>query len=153
MRRVAMYFALLTMFVGLSAVNSTGQIRFNEPRQRRGNDTLIDGRVVHLIGEGQVKRAMDQVLHAPSDISPVHGKKCYSLIIGTFAIENNAVRLREGLIKDGFRVQVHRIDLSGRILYAVFVGTYSSLAEARQRLGEINKTYGLQGLMRSIAMR
>jgi hypothetical protein len=145
-----MKFACTLLFV--ASLFSGGTTVYSQTKLR-GNDTLVDGRIVHIVAKQVVRKVMDATLRAPNPDGAGNPHSKFYLIVGTFIVPNNAIRLRAQLAQDGYDVSVHRCLIGGKSMYGVFVGNFRSLTEAREELETINKTYGLQGLARPLAMR
>ncbi len=121
--------------------------------QLRGNDTLVDGNVVHIVPERHVRKVMDATLQAPNPLASSGSPHHYYLIVGTFAVPGNATRLKAQLLRDGRQASLQRCLIDGKPMYAVFVGHFGSFDDAHRQLEEINKAYGLRPLARTLALR
>lgn len=112
---------------------------------------LADGKIAHLVPSTVVRRTMDVTLamgEMPA-VEPTHSfERTYVVQVGTFAVKENAFRLESKLKNEQYVVKVWEYDSKQmNHFYVVTVGEYVTAEEAHERLGSINRTYNLEGMV------
>ncbi len=111
------------------------------------------GKVVYRVPEVIAKKTMDVTLSSSSPaLTPARlgSGTMYVIQVGTFAVRENAYRLKEKLQADGYVVEVRTCcSRQKNPFYVVFAGSFASTHEAFERLQTIKSAYGLDGLLRT----
>ncbi|GAB4368952.1 MAG: hypothetical protein Kow0042_10430 [Calditrichia bacterium] len=71
----------------------------------------------------------------------------FGVQLGAFSTYENALKLRQRFSKAGMEVNILTKNRSGKKLYVVIAGKYTSHQEANRLLGKIKKDYGHKGLV------
>ncbi len=81
--------------------------------------------------------------------SPKKANEAYSLQIGAFLNQNNAKKMKDLLIKNGFDSEVIRLeDSKERTWYVVRSGNYKTQAEAQKEKSHLDQKMGLNSVVR-----
>lgn len=112
----------------------------------RNTFRFADGQIVHVVPVEVAPQALDALFRVPA--SEHHEGYRLLVQVGTFAIKQNAYRLKQKLELDGYTASVKEYYASKDLLYyLVYVGSYTSVDEARQKLRDIRSAYNLEGLL------
>jgi hypothetical protein len=83
------------------------------------------------------------------DRLPQNQENDYAVQIGAFTIRENAEKLRQRFITEGYKVDIYENLLDGKtLLYLVWVGSFVTEEEAEQLRSEIKTKYNIDGLIR-----
>ncbi|MBI5022380.1 MAG: SPOR domain-containing protein [Ignavibacteriales bacterium] len=73
----------------------------------------------------------------------------WAVQIGAFSLKENAVKLQQKLVANGYRSTVYENLLDGKnLLYLVWVGTFDTADEARPLLKELKTKFNINGVLR-----
>jgi cell division septation protein DedD len=119
-------------------------------QESRGQRSYASGGDVHVVPAVLVKRTLDATFASPfsepSLDTPRHAPQ-YRVRVGTFAVKENATRLRGRLESGGYSVDIRpwHSPTKGQ-LYTVSVGSYRTADEAKRSLNDISKKFNIDGL-------
>jgi hypothetical protein len=83
------------------------------------------------------------------DKLPQNQENDYAVQIGAFTIRENAEKLRQRFITEGYKVDIYENLLDGKtLLYLVWVGSFGTAEEAQHLYIEIKTKYNIDGLIR-----
>jgi hypothetical protein len=86
---------------------------------------------------------------ASRDTQPRAQGEEWAVQIGAFSLKENAVKLQQKLISNGYRSSVYENLLDGKnLLYLVWVGTFDTADEARPLLKELKTKFNINGVLR-----
>ncbi len=110
------------------------------------------GRIVYQVPEVIVKKTMDVTLSSvpPSPLTKPIAGTSYAIQVGTFAVKENAYRLKDKLRADGYSVEIRKyFSRYNGLFYVVFAGSFVSPHEAKEKMQAIRTAYSLNGLLRA----
>ena len=78
-----------------------------------------------------------------------HGGNEFAVQIGAFSLKENAEKLYGRFRKEGYKVDIYENLLDGKnLLYLVWIGSYTTLEEARKIQTELKKKYNYDSVIR-----
>jgi cell division protein FtsN len=117
-----------------------------------GQLSYTSGRGVYVIPAVLVKRTLDAVFAIPVPSDELRSSRHerlyrYRVRVGTFAVKENATRLKGKLDLEGYSADIRPwTSRTKGQLYTVSVGDYGTAADATRSLNEIRKIFNINDL-------
>ena len=138
---VLMGFALLSIF-GMSSCKS-GESAYKKAYEKAQAQQSASTTITPVVTSGQeetktVAVTPVQTVTPVTDYSNVTGLKAYSVVVGSFGVQANAIALQNKLTGQGYQAQVVK---SPSNMYRVILSTHNDKISAAQSRDRVRATY------------
>jgi tetratricopeptide (TPR) repeat protein len=122
---------------------------YKQAIEQNSEDTYAKEKLAALQGDLVPTKSFDKKVSAKTDSSNTLTPDAYSLQTGAYLNQNNANKMKDKLIKNGFDSQVLILDGSKeRTWYVVRSGKYKTQTEAKKEKSILDQKMGLKSMIR-----